>query len=53
MISDGSDEVTIQTKVLGHDSYAQGVRTIVEAVLKHGLENKRYTVLDLVEGNLL
>ncbi len=53
VISDGSDEVTIQTKVLGHDSYAQGVGTIVEAVLKHGLENKRYTVLDLVEGNLL
>jgi 4-hydroxy-tetrahydrodipicolinate reductase len=53
VISDGADEVTIQTKVLGHDSYAHGVRTIVEAVLKHGLENRKYTVLDLVEGDLL
>lgn len=53
VIKDGSDEVTIETKVLGHDSYANGVKTIVEMVLKYGLENKRYTVLDLIDNNML
>lgn len=53
VIKDGSDEVTIETKVLGHDSYANGVKTIIETVLKYSLENKRYTVLDLVDNNML
>ena len=53
VIKDGSDEVTIETKVLGHDSYANGVRMIIEAVLKNRLENKRYTILDLIDNNML
>ncbi len=53
VIKDGSDEVTIETKVLGHDSYAIGVKTIIEAVLKYSLENKKYTVLDLIDNNML
>jgi len=53
VIKDGRDEVTIETKVLGHESYAKGVNAIVEAVLKHELENRRYTVLDLIEKNML
>ena len=47
VIRDGNDEVTIQTKVLGHDSYAKGVKTIIEMVLKTTLENKRYSILEL------
>jgi 4-hydroxy-tetrahydrodipicolinate reductase len=53
VIKDGSDEVTIETKVLGHDSYANGVKTIIETALKYSLENKKYTILDLIDNNML
>jgi len=53
VIKDGNDEVTIETKVMGHDSYASGVKKIIEAVLEYPLENKRYTVLDLIDHNML
>jgi len=53
VIKDGNDEITIETKVLGHDSYAKGVKLIIESALKHSLENKRYTVLDLIASNML
>jgi len=53
VIKDGSDEVTIETKVLGHDSYANGVNMIIETVLKNSLENKRYTILDLIDNDML
>lgn len=48
VIQDGNDEVTIETKVLGHESYAQGIKTIIETVLKSQLDNKRYSILDLI-----
>ncbi len=53
VINDGSDEITIETKVLGHDSYARGTKKIIELVLKYSLENKRYTVFDLIDANML
>ncbi len=53
VIKDGSDEVTLETKVLGHDSYANGIKTIIETVLKYRLENKKYTILDLIDQNML
>lgn len=53
VIKDGTDEITIETKVLGHNTYANGVKAIITAVLKHNLENRRYTVLDLIEKNML
>jgi len=53
VIKDGSDEVTIETKVLGHDSYSHGVKTIIEAVMKSRLEHRKYTVLDLIDKNIL
>lgn len=53
VIKDGSDEVTIETKVLGHASYATGVQTIIESVLNNSLGNKKYTVFDLIENNML
>lgn len=52
-IKDENDEVTIETKVLGHASYASGVRTIIESVLNNSLENKKYTVFDLIENCML
>jgi len=53
IIKDGSDEVSIETKVLGHDSYAKGVKLIIEAALINSLENRSYTVLDLIASNML
>jgi 4-hydroxy-tetrahydrodipicolinate reductase len=53
VIKDGSDELTIETKVLGHDSYAKGVKTIIETALIKDLENRKYTVLDLIASNML
>jgi len=53
VIKDGSDEVTIETKVLGHDSYANGAKTIIETVLKYGLDNKKYTIFDLIDNDML
>ncbi len=53
LIKDGNDSVSIETKVLGHDSYANGVKRIIEVLLKYKLENKKYTVLDLIENNML
>jgi len=53
VIKDGNDEVTIETKVLGHDSYAKGVKLIIQAVLKNSLDNKKYTILDLIDNGML
>jgi 4-hydroxy-tetrahydrodipicolinate reductase len=49
VIKDNDDELTIETKVLGHDSYTKGVGKIIATCISHNLENKRYTVLDLVD----
>lgn len=53
VIKDGDDEVTIETKVLGHASYANGVKKIVDCVRSHHLENKTYTILELIDKKLL
>jgi dihydrodipicolinate reductase len=53
VIMDGNDEITIETKVMGHDSYAKGVKMIIETALINSLENRRYTVLDLIASNML
>ncbi|WP_423130280.1 dihydrodipicolinate reductase C-terminal domain-containing protein [Gaoshiqia sp. Z1-71] len=53
VVKDGTDEVTIETRVLGHESYAGGVKKIIETVLKHPLENRTYTVLELIGNHLL
>lgn len=53
IIQDGLDEVTIETKVLGHDSYVKGVKKIIDVVLKHNLEKRRYSILELIDQKLL
>ncbi len=53
VIKDQNDEIKIETKVLGHDSYSSGVKKIIEACIKNKLANKRHTVLDLVDMGLL
>jgi len=52
-IKDGHDEVVIETKVLGHDSYAKGVKAIIDTVSKQPLENRKYSVLELIDKQLL
>jgi 4-hydroxy-tetrahydrodipicolinate reductase len=52
-ITDGSDQVTIETKVQGHESYSAGVKRIVQAALTHPLENRKYDVMDLLENGWL
>lgn len=49
VIQDGSDEIKIETKILGHGSYAKGVKIIIDRVLNSQLENRRYTILDLID----
>jgi len=49
VIQNGSDEIAIETKVMGHGSYANGVKVIIETVLKGTLESKRYAILDLID----
>jgi len=53
VIEDESDQVTIETKVLGHHSYANGLKKIIDAVLKNRFEKKRYTVLELIDQSLV
>lgn len=53
VIKDGNDQVTIVTKVLGHNSYASGVKQIIDMVMPLELENKRYSILDLFDTHIL
>ncbi|WP_207531938.1 dihydrodipicolinate reductase C-terminal domain-containing protein [Desertivirga arenae] len=53
IIGEGSEQISIETKVLGHQSYVTGLWKIVEAVKDHVFENKRYSVLDLIGQNLI
>jgi len=53
VISDGNDQVSIETKVLGHDSYAKGVKAIVEAVVQNRFENRKYSIFDLIDNKFL
>ena len=53
VIKDGDDEVNIETKVLGHKSYVNGVKKLIEMVLNYKLENKKYMILDLIDDNML
>lgn len=52
-ITDDNDSFTLETKVLGHDSYAKGVEQIIKAVLKAQLENRVYSVDELIEKGYL
>lgn len=53
IVSDKNDSLTIETKVLGHDSYVNGVESILKTCISHNLEARSYTVLDLIENNIL
>jgi 4-hydroxy-tetrahydrodipicolinate reductase len=52
-IKDASDEVTIEMKVQGHESYSMGVRKIIDVALTTPLQRKRYNILDLIEEGFL
>ena len=48
LIKDGDEEITIETKVLGHSSYTKGIKKIIEAILKSDLINKTYNVWEII-----
>ena len=52
-MSEGNDTVTIETKVLGHNSYVEGVKKIIEILINHPFENRLYTVFELIDTNRL
>ena len=52
-IQDGMDQLSIETKVLGHESYANGVKKIIDVVLLHPLEKRKYSVIEFIDMNLL
>jgi 4-hydroxy-tetrahydrodipicolinate reductase len=47
-IKDGKDQFTLETKVLGHESYSVGVKRILDIVSNTPLLAKRYSILDLI-----
>ncbi|MFZ0481759.1 MAG: dihydrodipicolinate reductase C-terminal domain-containing protein [Desulfobacterales bacterium] len=49
-IEDGSVSIQIETKVLGHDSYASGVREILFAIGKIEIENRKYHITEFAEN---
>lgn len=49
-IKDESVSIKIDTKVLGHDSYATGVKEILLALEKVDLENRRYQITEFAEN---
>lgn len=49
-IEDGSVSIQVEAKVLGHDSYATGVREIVSAIKKVELENRKYQITEFAEN---
>lgn len=53
VIEEGFDKVTLETGVLGHDSYINGVKKIIDAVICNNFEKRRYSIFDLIDNNLL
>jgi hypothetical protein len=49
-IEDGTVSIKIETKVLGHDSYADGVRQIVSSIGKIKLENRTYQITEFARN---
>jgi dihydrodipicolinate reductase len=49
-IEDGSVSIQVETKVLGHDSYATGVSKIASAIAKLELENRKYQITEFAEN---
>lgn len=49
-ISDGSVSIQVETKVLGHDSYAEGVQRIISAIKKVQLEKRKHQITEFAEN---
>jgi len=49
-IKDGDSLISLETRVLGHKPYADGVISIVRAIEKNALEAKKYEVIDFVRA---
>ena len=49
-IKDGDSLISLETTVLGHKPYSDGVISIVRAIEKNALEAKKYDVIDFVRA---
>jgi 4-hydroxy-tetrahydrodipicolinate reductase len=52
-IKDGDSLISLETRVLGHKPYSDGVISIVRAIEKNVLESKKYEVNDFVRAGWL
>jgi dihydrodipicolinate reductase len=52
-ISNGDENIVIETTVLGHRSYSQGVAELVKAILNKNLESRKYSILEMMELGLI
>ncbi len=48
-IQDGLDKVTIETKVLGHLSYVNGLQKLLSWLANNNLEKRKYSILELID----
>lgn len=53
LIQDGDCSLQFETRVYGDSAYADGVARIVAAVRAHALENRSYSVMELVDRGWL
>lgn len=49
VIRDGDDEITINATVVGHTTYANGLAWIVTVILNNPLENRKYSIFELID----
>lgn len=48
VIKDDDEEIIIETRILGHNSYAKGVKKIIEKILESNLADKKYNVWEII-----
>jgi 4-hydroxy-tetrahydrodipicolinate reductase len=53
LIEDGGCSIKLETRVYGESPYADGVARIVDAVRTHALENRLYSIMELIDKGWL
>lgn len=53
VVEDDICSITLETRVYGPAPYADGVGKIISAIDAHGLENRRYDIIEFVENGWL
>ncbi|KWK15528.1 dihydrodipicolinate reductase C-terminal domain-containing protein [Burkholderia stagnalis] len=53
LIEDGACSLQLESRVYGASPYADGVSRIVEAVRRHDLDNRRYSIVEFIRNGWL